>query len=183
MGHYYYLISSLPTLKRDDTPYHTVASFTALCAEHLSPEEMKILNDLSLLPPEGSLKNTAPGSFASKWYEWEIYFRNRIAKLRSLALHRGLNEFFRPQKENLMISEIDRAVTEQILSSEPAAKEKALDDLRWGKLDELELGHYFDLDLLCTYKLKLLIREKWLKRDLDKGRKNLNEIVDKIYSE
>lgn len=181
--YYYYLISSLPTLKRDDTPYHTVASFTAACAEHISSSELKILNDLSLVPAEDSLKTAAHGSFTSKWYEWETYFRNRLSKLRTVSLDRGSNKFLRPLDEKLMFPEIDRVITEQLLSAEPAEKEKTLDNLRWTKLDEFELGHYFDFDILCSYKLKLLIREKWLKRDLDKGMKNLNEIVNKIYSE
>ena len=181
--YYYYLISSLPTLKRDDTPYHTVASFTAICAEHISREELRILNDLSLIPADDSLKNAAHGSFVSKWYEWENYLRNRISKIRSVYLGRGSNKFLRPQEEHLMFPEIDKVITEQLLSTGPADKEKTLDNLRWTKLDELELGHYFDFDILCSYKLKLLIREKWLKRDLNKGMKNLNEIMNNVYSE
>jgi hypothetical protein len=39
--------------------------------------------------------------------------------------------------------------------------EKALDLERWRELDELTLGHYFDLDALIVYAIKLTRLEKW----------------------
>jgi hypothetical protein len=39
--------------------------------------------------------------------------------------------------------------------------EKTLDAERWQYLDELSVGHYFDLDTLVIYAFKLLILEKW----------------------
>ncbi|MFH0827465.1 MAG: DUF2764 family protein, partial [Candidatus Omnitrophota bacterium] len=47
--------------------------------------------------------------------------------------------------------------------------ERMLDAERWRFLDELSLGHYFDLDFLIVYLLKLLILERWEKiRTADK---------------
>jgi hypothetical protein len=44
--------------------------------------------------------------------------------------------------------------------------EKALDLERWQLLEELACGHYFDLDALLIYALKLLILERWAKINL-----------------
>jgi len=38
-----------------------------------------------------------------------------------------------------------------------------LDEIRWKALDELATGHYFDLEFLVTYTLKLRILERWEK--------------------
>ncbi len=39
--------------------------------------------------------------------------------------------------------------------------ERMLDEERWRALDELGIGHYFDLDVLMLYGHKLVILEKW----------------------
>jgi hypothetical protein len=39
--------------------------------------------------------------------------------------------------------------------------EQYVDSVRWQKLDDLCLGHYFDLDALIVYALKLLILLRW----------------------
>lgn len=39
--------------------------------------------------------------------------------------------------------------------------ERMLDGERWCMLDELSLGHYFDIDFLIVYALKILILERW----------------------
>ena len=39
--------------------------------------------------------------------------------------------------------------------------EKTLDLARWHFLEGLTFGHYFDLDILIVYVLKLLLLERW----------------------
>jgi hypothetical protein len=39
--------------------------------------------------------------------------------------------------------------------------EKSLDVYRWQKLEELGFGHFFDLDALVVYALKLMIVVRW----------------------
>ena len=49
--------------------------------------------------------------------------------------------------------------------------EKILDQARWRFLDELSVGHYFDIDFLVAYANKLLVLERWDRIDtLDKTR-------------
>lgn len=42
-------------------------------------------------------------------------------------------------------------------------RERLLDRERWNFLEEASFGHYFDLEALIVYALKLLILEKWEK--------------------
>lgn len=179
MSDYYFLISSLPSLKFDETPFLSVKSFLDLCSGHLSQGNMKILHDLALIPPAKNTGKKAPP--VEKWYQWETYLRDRLAKFRAENLGRVAREFIRQQGESVHFDDIDRAVNEQLILADPFEREKTLDGLRWRKLDEMEFGKHFDFDFLCSYKLKLMIREKWIRRDMEKGLLNLNEIVDRCH--
>ena len=39
--------------------------------------------------------------------------------------------------------------------------ERAIDQERWRALDDIALGHYFDIDALIVYAYKLKILERW----------------------
>jgi len=79
-------------------------------------------------------------------------------------------------------SEIDRGVQEAFSAKDPKLKEKILDNLRWKELDNLESGHQFDVTKLCIYKLRLMICEKWINRQIEKGETNLESIVEHFYN-
>jgi len=78
-----------------------------------------------------------------------------------------------PESINHMLSEIDNyrgQLSEYIIQynwniydKQKIIKEaeKSLDEARWKFLDELSFGHYFDLDILIVYVLKLLLLERW----------------------
>jgi len=179
MKYYYYLISSLPALKRDEAPVFSLERFLKLCAEHLPSSDMDFINKLPLVP-NMTLK-VKHGSLSAHWFAWEIYLRNKLAVLRSSELGWVVKEYLLPQDEKVAIGELEREINEKLLGSDPFERERLLDRLRWSKLDELEFGHYFDFDILCSYKLKLMIREKWGRRNAEKGALNISSIVDKIF--
>jgi len=55
--------------------------------------------------------------------------------------------------------------------------ERRIDLARWEKLEELELQHYFDLQFLIVYYLKLQILNKWDSIRAEKGRAVLDELL------
>lgn len=181
MGHYYYFISSLPSLKLDGSTAMSVRLFLSQCESYkVGSHELKALNDLSLLPLRNIKLPSA--SLSAKWYRWETYLRNRIAVQRAKLLGKIAKSFLLPQKDEYL-SEIDRVVNETLFNTPVNEREKILDGLRWHRLDEFEFGHYFDFDILCSYKLKLLIKEKWLRHsNTEKGFQQLDEIVNSTFS-
>ena len=61
----------------------------------------------------------------------------------------------------------------------PLQAEEALNLARWGYLDQLEAGHYFDIDKLVVYVLRLQLLERKARFDEQKGR----EMFDLVYGE
>jgi hypothetical protein len=170
---YYYILSSLPMLRKEGPPPITSDYFLHSCSEMVSAKTVEKLMGLKLIPK----KETGMGhsSSAVKWYQWETDMRIRLAKFRAVSLGRE-------QKSSQVTgaSDIDRSIEEILSVPNPAEREKMLDNLRWKALEDLEFGHNFDFDSLCIYKIKLMLLEKWVGKDQGKGLENLNAILNKI---
>jgi hypothetical protein len=169
---YYYILSSLPMLRKDGPPPITSDYFLYSCAQMIPEKTVKQLSSLKLLP----VKETSFGrsSSAVKWYQWETDMRSRLAKFRAVSLGRELKHHGNDT------SDIDRSIEEIFSVPNPAEREKMLDNLRWKALEDLEFGHNFDFDSLCIYKIKLMLLEKWVGKDQKKGFENLDAILNRM---
>jgi len=65
----------------------------------------------------------------------------------------------------------------------PLLMEKEFARKQWGILDELELRHYFDLNVLIIYFLKLQILERFAAFNKDEGMKVFNSVCEVIYGQ
>lgn len=75
----------------------------------------------------------------------------------------------------------EEAATEAILAgSDLLARERALDDLVWEKIDSLTAFHYFDLDAVLGYLCRLRIVDRWLVLDEEQGRTRFHRLVTEI---
>jgi len=166
MSEYYYLLSSLPTLREGEPPPFAAAEFLRRCADWLTPEAMAELVALELLPPVGALPSSCPTIAA--WHDWETDLRNRLAQLRQPAAERDPALDLRPVGP--CFPDNERALREALAAATPLERERQLDRLRWRRLDELEIGWSFGFDRLCVYKLKLLLAEGWQRRTAEAGR-------------
>lgn len=59
-------------------------------------------------------------------------------------------------------------------------KEKELDIIRWKYLDENSFFHYFTIEKILSFTLKLLISERWLKIDAETGKILLKNLIDDL---
>jgi hypothetical protein len=175
MAEYYYLISSLPMLSFDEKSLLSIEKFNAACAEQIGVNELGILKKLSLIPTAEEVfpANTA----AERWRQWEICLRNRIASHRA-PQGKDVHEYL--QYEEGCFCEIDAGIQEAFSLKNPLEREKYFDHMRWRALDDFEVGHHFDFDKLCVYKLKLLILEKWNERQVEQGETNLDMMLEQI---
>jgi len=154
--YYTYLISSLPMLHFGTKPSFPFDKFCQLC-EGLIPD--KIIDILK--------KTSTPGEYAygkacptlKKWQSFDGALRNELVKIR--ASHKKLDPF----KYLRYNGDTDPAITHIALHAYRTPSileaEKFLDQSRWRFLDELAIGHYFDIDYLIIYANKLLILERW----------------------
>jgi len=68
---------------------------------------------------------------------------------------------------------------EAFVQESPLQAEDTLNRARWSYLDDLEVGHYFDIEKILVYALRLQILERKALFDEEKGR----EMFEKIYAE
>lgn len=179
MAAFYYLISSLPMLYRGEAPAISIEKFIASCVDFLTSEEMEELNALSLVPPEDYNRVAFPHS--AVWYDWETCLRNALVYLRGKGKAAESEKFIREEAD--FFSEIDKGVQESFNKSTPLEVENALDNLRWSRMDDMEVGHIFDFRKLCVYKLKLMLCEKQALLNREKGSDNFDRIVTHIYGQ
>lgn len=155
-GYYTYLISSLPMLRFGAKPPFSFEKFLNITSESVSENDIKAIKTCAGID-ESIYDKTQ--STLGKWRAFETTLRNALVKIRASRKHIDPDKYLRHDKhEDPYINNIamNAYKNPSILESE-----KILDEERWHALEELSLGHYFDLDFLIVYANKLLILEKW----------------------
>jgi hypothetical protein len=154
---YTYLITSLPMLHFGMKPPFSFERFLEQCRQFI-PEKDFLL--VSTLPkPELYSATGKRNRIIQKWIEFDGALRNELVKLRASRKHVDPAIYLRTDGysgSSLAPVVIAANTTISILDAE-----KTLDEIRWKALEELSIGHYFDLDLLITYAYKLLILQRW----------------------
>ena len=171
MAQFYYLISSLPMLTLDEKPSIDSAKFLDSCNGFVLPEELETLSDLALHPSDSNSCNVI-----EEWSNWETLLRNQLVLKRA---KQGSEKYL--HEEHDTFSEIVKGVQEAYLKADPLEREDYLDQLRWTRLEDLEVGHEFDFRKLCIYKIKLMLCEKRINRSREKGSENYDDIINTIY--
>lgn len=172
----YYLVSSLPSFNFGDKPFYSSEGFVRQCSDWISSDEVQELGNISLIP-DGSVSTKS--SFAKTWYELLGALIYSSVKFRAVKLGRDISSIQKEQKT--IYSDIDKGVQDAFSADNPMEKEKKLDKLKWNLLDSLEVGHQFDFDKLCIYKLRILLCEKWHTRKEADGKKNLEDVLSFLY--
>lgn len=62
----------------------------------------------------------------------------------------------------------------------PEEREKAIDKIKWDYLDEQTFFHYFTIEKILSYIIKLGIIERWMKLDVEAGKALLNKLVEEL---
>jgi hypothetical protein len=60
------------------------------------------------------------------------------------------------------------------------ARERAIDDLYWEKIDELTLFNYLDFEAILGVVVKMMIIQRWLKLDEQTGREMFRRLVEEV---
>ena len=146
-GYYTYLISSLPMLHFGAKPPFSMGKFFSMCEELISGKDLEIL------------KNSLDSDLEGKWGEFETALRNELVKIRAARKHLDASRFLR--RDGYADQWISHMAVAAHRNPSITEAERMLDQDRWSFLDELSIGHYFDLELLIIYARKLSILERW----------------------
>ena len=153
MAQYYFTVASLPQLFYDSDSFLTIEAFLAICDEQVNRRELAIINSAFQAEKSGDLSTSLRNKVIGRWIRWNAGLRADLAEMRAQSLGR---DFIR-----------DRAV-EYITGTEPVAREafnqespleaeEVIERARWGFLDDLEVGHHFDVEKLLVYLYRLIV--------------------------
>jgi hypothetical protein len=174
LAQYYYLVASLPMLFFDSERPPSLEEFLTLCAEHLSPADLRMV-EAAGVSAEGPSGPTC--ALLERWRAWETALRNELVRLRAKAHGLDPERHLREGEEIVSVTNIARSAFAQDL---PLAAEQSLDRARWDFLDELEEGHYFDVEKVVAYHLRLQILSRRRLFDVETGTEAFGALYEKI---
>lgn len=126
-----------------------------------------------------SIKGDYQGASSSltleKWRSFDTALRNELAKIR--ATRRKEESIGYLRQSRYLDAGLAHLAAAACRNPSILEAERMLDEARWRFLEELSLGHYFDLDFLIVYAHKLLILERWEKARASDKPKVLTEVT------
>jgi len=172
LDQYYYTIAALPYLSFDVPPPISLEEFLSFCKDTLAETDWEILRQTSLFGEE-------PGEneLLARWHQWERSFRSELARLRASRLGVDTESIPRIIPESGRVGEVARAV---LMEGSPAEAEHLILKAFWEVLEELEVNHFFDLERLLVYYLKLQILHLQAQRNREEGVKNFTSVYHRI---
>jgi len=152
---YYYFVASLPLLQFDSKPFMSLEFFLLECERLLAGEDFFLIKDV--LNSE-NINKESENSFVNRWRLFEKSFLNEIVYFRANRLHKDPNDFMKGERAfDVSLAEM---IQQALKMADLLSAEKILDKARWIFLDELLVGHYFDVEVIVAYALKLKILER-----------------------
>jgi hypothetical protein len=166
MDKYYYLAAQIPLLSPDmDTP-PTVEWFLDEAKKWLSPSDYRAVSKVDINDYQNK---PSKASAASRYTEFERKLRSELAS-------------FRKARKDDYEYRLQGFSTALVKEGNPLEVEKKLVRTRWAYLDELEFGHYSDVDFLVITALKLQLLERLASFDKEKGMKEFENVVANIIN-
>ncbi len=160
-GYYTYLISSLPMLHFGIKPPFSFEKCLQICHGIISDADIILLKTASRTGEdvyESAQAEDMPLA-EKRWRAFDTALRNELVKVRAARKRLDPLKYLRqggytdPSIAHIAIgAHRDPSILEA---------ERMLDQERWRVLEELAMGHYFDIDALIVYAHKLLILERW----------------------
>ena len=202
MSNYEYIIASLPFLTAD-FKYTGHAGFNSVVAEI-----KRDMDDRDYETVEFLLKGLKGEGLDANFYAKALRHRNRFIReyfrfdlnLRN-EMVRYLNaQLGRPAEMDVLTGEDPDApdtdidgyrftggefeeeakVRTVLEGNDLLSREKGIDDLVWDKADRLATFHYFDLEAVLAYIVKLNIVNRWLALDEEVGRERFHRLIGEV---
>ena len=188
MHNYHYIVASLPELTsgwkfQERSAEQIIGEIRELCGK----DDLALLDILqeSFVPEnltqEFYQKALASGnSFIREYFTFDLKVRNAKVRYLNRELSRPADKdviSISLQEEN---SEEDAGIEAAFKGTDLLARERAVDDLYWEKADALSLMHWFDMNVIMAFVLKLHIIDRWNLLDEQTGREMFRKLVDNL---
>ena len=169
MAQYYYLVSTLPMLPLESDTHPSESMFLDACAARMSASDYSSLIHTRLYIEADYQPRTPVQKW---WYTQELALRNALVRVRAAALNRDPEENIRRSSAGEDLGDdpaVIGVVREAYSQESPLRQEERLLQYRRRLLEEVSVGHFFDLDALVIYYLKLKVLERRASFDQDAG--------------
>ncbi len=163
-----YLIPSLPMLSLDAAPGITPAKFIEACREQLSAGDAALAEALLYGRP-------AVHPFAAALQDKETILRNAVARARARLSGTDAARWTRPAEG--CDGQIETEVEDAFLESDPLAREKALDKVRWLIADDLQGPDPLSVKVVFAYAVKLALITRWTGFSAEQGRQTFEALT------
>ncbi len=170
---YYYFAASLPMLDFDGDCPLSVEDFLEDCRRLLAPEDFRRVRAVLSDEDKGLDGNGGPFVYR-QWRSFQRRFLNEQVWFR--AEEKGVDPWKFIEGDYYSDPVLREAVHQAAKMDNLLEAERFLDRIRWRYLDELCAGHYYDLDFILTYAVKLQILERHQRLASCRGR----EIFDQM---
>ena len=149
--------------------------FLDVCSRYLTQEEYSGLETSYIDPAKRG--DVPPKGLCADFLAWEDSLRNALARLRAESMGLDAQKFKRDVDD---VYGTSAAASEAMGKQTPLEAEIFLDSVRWAEIDRLAGGHYFDMEFLQGYWLKLQILVRRGLFDEEKGFAAYRDIYSRI---
>ena len=160
MKNYFYTLAALKTLRLGEKTPVSEEYFLQFAEDTIDAHSYQVL-----LKSRWGLTEPTGFSFADRILSWEKELRLELARARILKLPFDISSDHKSPVANYSL--IEQVRVAMALES-PLDAERYLDQLRWSYLEEIGARHYFDLEALVVYylKLQLVLRQEKFQEEL-----------------
>ncbi|MGD9938577.1 MAG: hypothetical protein AB7T74_02120 [Clostridia bacterium] len=159
MASYYYFVATLPTLMDSAVQPFGHADFMTRAAGQLKSRDFMILDSARLsIPADGQVPEAARGStLLTRYFQWDASVRNELVRLRSQRLQKPADRHLKP---GLPEWEGIKTAQAAFMADDPLQGELLIERDRWAFIEILAANHFFDMEYLVAYALKLQALER-----------------------
>ena len=187
MGQFYFLVASLPTVAYESRDAIDPDEFLEVARRHLADSEFDVLKSASIAVAGEVVSAGSSGHrVIDDWNRYERGLRNALVRVRAAGKHVDATLHLRIDDAGDDASDapgVADTAREANTHETPLGGENALNHARWSFLDELETGHFFDLDRLIVYYLKLQILARRRHFNRNEGEERYHTITEGIMND
>lgn len=186
MNNYFYIIAGLPELSDNfgETGL-TYEKFVSEIRGQLSEKDNRMVDWLEFCFDENNLSShyyREAGKSKNKFIREYITFDRNLRNILTYFIASSQDK----KAEDYQIGEMDKGIDEfeKIKSayaiSNIIEREKAIDKIRWNKINEIVCFEYFTIDNILAFLAKLKIIDRWSKMDKTEGARLFEQFVQEV---
>lgn len=176
MASYYYLISSLPSLRSDSKAPITYEEFLAQCKSSVSKSMYDNLANLNVSTADKEGEKVSGPAIVRQWASFYEKLSRELCNRRLQNMGQSMK--FEPCAD----SEIVQLVNKVMSAGDPLAAENTLIAGQYALIDGLCGMHFFDDYVLVGYALKLKLLERRNLFSQEKGKAEFGRLFDNIQN-